>query len=108
MGQPLNTAKDALEQRSYYAAVSQEQSGITLLSQAISRLDMVIRSPDKNGCCDASLRQIFFGCLQDPPAGAGSVPRLMWLPTLTADPELRRLRGSPSLVDPRTRATTVF
>ena len=64
---PLHTAKDALEQAELLRGeLAKSQSGITLLSQAITRLDAVIRSPDKNGCCDASLRSIFFGCLKGP------------------------------------------
>jgi hypothetical protein len=61
---PLNTAKDALEQTEILREeLAKSQAGITLLTQAVGRLDGVVRSPDKNGFCDTSIRQVFCGCL---------------------------------------------
>ena len=64
---PLNTAKDALEQAELLREeLAKSQSGITLLSQAITRLDTVMRNPNKNGCCEASFKSHILGACKAP------------------------------------------
>ncbi len=67
---PLHTVKDALVQAELLRnELAKSQSGITLLSHAIQRLDTISRAENRGDCCN------LFGLLRGEGAGGGSTSK---------------------------------